>query len=143
MDLTVSVAAAVVVTDECLVSEQGSQQLSLIVFQTTMPHTISQLEQQLEPFVKWFHRMTSPAVGRSAPLALQVSLPQKTPPMGLVARFRRLVFPLRLRAATVLRTEETPAGPFSFVGPFDAFPQVIAVVTVLLQSEMENLVRAG
>jgi len=57
-----------------LLIEQRIHQLSLVVFQATMPHTIIQLEQRFEPFVEWFHGLASPAISRFSPLALQVPI---------------------------------------------------------------------
>lgn len=96
-----------------------------------MPHTIVRLEQRLEPFVERFDRLTASAIEHlPAPAAVEPSTRQVVT-VGLITRLNRFTARLVFRAAFVLRAQEATTGAFSFRRVFDAFPNVVAVITAI------------
>src|SRR5579859_499281 len=118
-----------VITQQHLVTEQGRQQLSLIVGQAAVPDLAVQLEQRFEPLVEGLHGLTTSAVDflalaagtKRAPLA--ATLPATVPDLGRLAR--------GLVTTGVFRAQKPATRAPAVFAPFDRFAEGIIVIAAI------------
>lgn len=129
------VAATGVITQQELVGENGRAQLGAVVFQTAMPYAMFQLEQRFQPVVERFDRLTTSGVKFSALAAFQeLSALSAMPTLqaSKLCGWLRQAFSVSfLRITGILRAQKTHARPFSLRAPFNAFAEVVVVITTV------------
>lgn len=91
-----------------------------------MSNSLVEFEQRLEPFVERFDGLAVPPIG--CPAAV-VGTVLETSPMRFIAGNGRFGFRVRLGVAAVFRAQKPPTRSLPCSGPFDAYSQVVAVVT--------------
>src|SRR5262249_15464255 len=103
------VAMTVVVTHEQLVSEHRCEQLGAVVVEASMPDTLIQLKERLEPLVEWFDGLLASRIDASPAAAAQerAAFAAELSAARLLGVCRGSQFPA-LGIARVLRAQETP-----------------------------------
>src|SRR5713101_9978274 len=132
-NLAIFVATSLVVTHEKLVGEDGRQNLCAVVVEASMPNAVIQFEEPFEPFVERFDCLAAACIQTLSFSTLEKLLARQASPMGLIARFRRLIGRRLLVAAAVFRAQKTPTRSLALLVVLDVLAQLIAVVTAVGQ----------